>query len=180
MQHKTKRRFFARVSFCAGVILLLLGSAFLLLSFASITHLQIIGSFFVMIIGGFCLLLAIKLKRQSLYLFFAAFFILIGLFLLFKVTGIIPLTLKQSWPLLSVFTGVALLPAGRYRYGGIRRIYLTPSIALIMLGSFLMLFSLKLTNFSFREFMLNWCPVIVVMAGVILILLSISSNRDRM
>jgi hypothetical protein len=180
MQNKMKRRFFARVSFCVGVFLLLLGSAVLLSSFASITHLQMIGSFFLMIIGGFCILLAIKLKRQSLYLFFAAFFILLGLFLLFKVTGVIKLTLKQSWPLLSIFAGVALIPAGRFRYGTIRGIYLIPSIALSVLGGFLMIFSLKLTDFSFREFMLNWCPAIIIMSGVILILLSLSGGRERM
>jgi hypothetical protein len=180
MQNKMKRKFFARVSFRIGVVLLILGSVFLLSSFASKTHLQIVGSFLLMLIGGFCILLAIKLKRQSVYLFFAAFFILLGLFLLFKVAGIVQLTLKQSWPLLSVFAGVALLPAGKYRYGTIRRIYIIPSIALSALGGFLMIFSLKLTNFSFREFVLNWCPAIIIMAGVILILLSFSANKERM
>ncbi|MDR0409715.1 MAG: hypothetical protein LBH18_04890 [Spirochaetaceae bacterium] len=179
MQHKTKRKFFARVSFFAGIVLLLLGSIFLLFSFAPVTHLQIIGSFFVMIIGGLCILLAIKLKRQSLYLFFAAFFLLLGLFFLFKVLGVITLTLKQSWPLISVFAGAALLPAGIIRYGSIKRIYLIPSIALAGLGAFLMPFSLKLTNFSFREFMISWCPVIIIMAGVILLLLSLNGNKER-
>jgi hypothetical protein len=28
--------------------------------------------------------------------------------------------------------------------------------------------------------MVNWCPVIIVMAGVILILLSLSGNKDNM
>ncbi|MDR2659293.1 MAG: hypothetical protein LBC27_04810 [Spirochaetaceae bacterium] len=159
---------------------LILGIAFLLLNFTPVSHLQIIGSFFLMITGVFCIFFAIKLKRQSLYLFFAAFFILLGLFLMFQVTGIIDLTIKRSWPLLSVFVGLALLPAGRYRYGAIRRIYLIPSICFVVLGGFLMIFSLKLTNFSFREFMVNWCPVIIVMAGVILILLSLSGNKDNM
>ncbi|MDR2802992.1 MAG: hypothetical protein LBB22_01720 [Treponema sp.] len=180
MQHKTKRKFFARVSFFIGVILLLAGSASPLFSFAAINRFQIIVSFMVMIIGVLFIFLAIKLKQRSLYLFFAAFFILVGIFLMFKVTGLSNLTLKQSWPLLSVFAGLSLLPAGWYRYGTIRQIYLFPSIALVVLGGFLMLFSLKLTNFSFRQFILSWCPAIIIIAGVMLILLSFSNNRERM
>jgi hypothetical protein len=180
MQNAAKRKFFAPIVFCVGVILSLLSSAILLFSFASITQLQIIGSFLCLIIGGSCIFLAIKLKRRSLYLFFAAFLILLGLFLLLHVTGIAKLTMMQSWPLISVFAGLALLPAGSHRYGAVRRIYLIPSIALIVLGGFLMLFSLKITDFSFKQFILNWYPVIILMAGVMLIILSFSGNRERM
>jgi hypothetical protein len=179
MKNAAKRKIFARIVFRVGVILSLLSCTVLLVSLASITQLQIIGSFLLLIIGGFCVFVAIKLKRRSLYLFFAAFLILVGLFMLLHVTGAARLTFKQSWPLLSVFAGLALLPAGGYRYGGVRRIYLIPSIALILLGGFLMLFSLKITNFSFKQFILNWYPVIILVAGIMLILLSLSSARDR-
>jgi hypothetical protein len=181
MQNAAKRKFLAYIVFCVGLVLSLLSSALLLFSFASITQLQTIGSFLFLIIGGLFIFLAKKIKRRPLYLFFATFFILLGLFLLLHVTGIVILTLKQSWPLLSVFAGLALLPAGSYRYGTIRRIYLIPSVALIILGGFLLLFSLKVTHFSFKQFILNWYPVIILMAGIMLILLSLSSNnRERM
>ncbi|MDR2343685.1 MAG: hypothetical protein LBD86_04050 [Spirochaetaceae bacterium] len=166
--------------FYVGIALSLSGSTFLMLSFASITGMQIIGSFLLLIIGGFCVFFAIKLRRRSLYLFFAAFLTLLGLFLLFKVSGVLKLTLKQSWPLLSVFSGIALLLAGSHRYGSIRRIYLIPSVALMVLGGFLLLFSLKITSFSFRQFVLDWCPVVFVMSGIMLILFSISGNKERM
>ncbi|MDR2795309.1 MAG: hypothetical protein LBB47_01195 [Spirochaetaceae bacterium] len=166
--------------FYVGIVLSLFGSAFLLFSFASITSLQIIGSFLLIIIGGLCVFFAIKLRRRSLYLFFAAFFTLLGLFLLFKVSGVINLNLRQSWPLLSVFTGIALLLAGANRSESIRRIYLIPSVALIILGCFLLLFSLKITSFSFKQFVLDWCPVILVMSGIMLILFYISGSKDRM
>ena len=156
------------------------GSAFLLFNFALITGLQVVGSFLLFIIGGLCVFFAAKLQRKQLYLFFAAFFTLLGLFLLFKVSGVITLTLKQSWPLLSVFAGIALLFAGSHNYEGVRRIYLIPSVALIVLGCFLLLFSLKITSFSFKQFVLDWCPVIIIMSGIMLILFSISSNKENM
>jgi hypothetical protein len=180
MQHGIKRKNIARIMFYVGIVLSLFGSAFLLFSFASITSLQIIGSFLLIIIGGLCVFFAIKLRRRSLYLFFAAFFTLLGLFLLFKVSGVINLNLRQSWPLLSVFTGIALLLAGANRSESIRRIYLIPSVALIILGCFLLLFSLKITSFSFKQFVLDWCPVILVMSGIMLILFYISGSKDRM
>ncbi|MDR2445400.1 MAG: hypothetical protein LBD44_05645 [Spirochaetaceae bacterium] len=177
MQHGIKRKKIARIMFYIGIVLSLFGSVFLLFNYTSITGLQAIGSFFLLIIGGLCVFFAVKLRRKSLYLFFAAFFTLVGLFLLFKVCGVIPLSLKQSWPLLSVFTGIALLLADIHQYDKIYRIYLIPSIALIVLGCFLLLFSLKIASFSFRQFVLDWCPVIVVVSGVMLILFSISSSK---
>ena len=178
MQHEIKRKKIARIMFYAGIVLSLFGSVFLLFNHVSITDIQVVVSFLLLIIGGLCVFFAVKLRRQSLYLFFAAFFTLVGLFLLFKVFGVITLSLKQSWPLLSVFTGIALLLAGIHRYDRVTRIYLIPSIALITLGCFLLLFSLKITSFSFRQFVLDWCPVIVVMSGIMLILFSISAGKD--
>jgi hypothetical protein len=178
-RYEARKKIFARIIFCAGVILSLSGVVFILLNFASITRWQITGSFIFLIIGGLCVFFAIKLKRKPLYLFFAALFILIILFLLFKITGVIKLTLKQSWPMLSVFSGLALLPAGRRRYGDIRRIYLVPSIAMVALGGFLMLFSLRITSFSFKQFALEWGPVVIIISGIMLLLLLLGGGRER-
>jgi hypothetical protein len=176
---ETRKKKFARIIFCIGVVLSLLGGVFILLNFASLSRRQIAGSFLLLIIGGLCVFFAIKLKRRPLYLFFAALFILVILFLLFRITGVIKLTLKQSWPILSVFSGLALLPAGRRRYGDIRRIYLVPSIAMVALGGFLMLFSLRITSFSFKQFALEWGPVIIVISGIMLLLLLLGGGRER-
>jgi hypothetical protein len=181
---EAKRKLVARLVFCIGVVFSLLGLALSLFNFASVMRQHIVASFAFLIIGGFCVFVAVKLRRRSLYLFFAVFFTLVILFLLLKVTGISGLTLMQSWPLLSVFAGLALIPAGMAagdgkRYGPVRRIYLIPAVALVVLGGFLMLFSLRITDFSFKQFILEWGPVIIAISGAMLILLSFSSNRER-
>jgi hypothetical protein len=145
---------------------------------------RVISALLLLIIGGGCVFVALKLRRRSLYLFFAAFFTLVILFFLLKATGISGLTLKRSWPLLSVFAGLALLPAGAAagngrRYGTVRRIYLIPAIALVILGGFLLLFSLRITNFSFKQFVLGWGPVIVAVSGIMLILLASMNGKER-
>jgi hypothetical protein len=176
---EAKRKLAARIVFFLGVVLALFGTVLILITLAYGARQRVISAFLLLIIGGLCVFLALKLKRCPLYLFFAAFFTLVILFLLLKVTGISGLTLKQSWPLLAVFAGLALLPAGVQGYGAIRPIYLIPSIALVVLGGFLMLFSLRIINFSFKQFILGWGPVIVVVSGLMLILLSSIGGKER-
>jgi hypothetical protein len=168
----------ARIIFYVGLILMLAVCVFLIHSYATIPRLQIFGTFLIMLIGGFCAILAIKMKKRSFYLFLATFFILTGLFLLFKVLGLITLTMVQSLPLLSLFAGFSLLPTGLHHYNALKRTYLIPSVSFIVLGGFLLLFSLKVTHFSFRQFMLEWWPVLVLMAGIMLVLLSLSGKKE--
>jgi hypothetical protein len=180
----SRRKLSARIAFCIGIISSLLGMALMLVTLADGARQRVISAFLLLIIGGGCVFVALKLRRRSLYLFFSAFFTLVILFFLLKATGISKLTLKQSWPLLSVFAGLALLLAGATagngrRYGMIRRIYLIPAIALVILGGFLLLFSLGITNFSFKQFVLGWGPVIAAVSGIMLILLASMNGRER-
>jgi hypothetical protein len=49
-------------------------------------------------------------------------------------------------------------------------VYLLPAIAFIMLGCVLLFFSLDLAPWSFKQFMLDWWPLLVALAGFILVL----------
>jgi hypothetical protein len=180
----SKRKLSARIAFCIGIIFSLLGMALMLLTLADGARQRVISAFLLLIIGGGCVFVASKLRRRSLYLFFAAFLTLVILFFLLKAIGISGFTLKQSWPLLSVFAGLALLLAGAAagngrRYYTVRRIYLIPAIALVILGGFLLLFSLQVTNFSFKQFVLGWGPVIIAVSGIMLILLASMNSKER-
>jgi hypothetical protein len=154
-----------------------LGSGFLLGSLAAISQTFILVSFFFVILGVGCAVLAIKLNKRSLYLFFAALFLLIGLYLFLSTMHIIPLPFSRAWPLLSVFSGLALFPTGWHRHGTIRARYLVSSSAFIVLGCVLMVFSLELVSFSLAQFVENWWPLLVVLAGLILVLVSLSTKQ---
>jgi hypothetical protein len=110
------------------------------------------------------------------YLFFASFFILIGSFLFLSALGIIPFSLAQVWPLLSVFAGLALLPAGWRHYRRVSYRYLIPAVVFIVLGCILLIFSFKMAPFSFKRFIITWWPLVLVVTGIILVLLSLSSK----
>jgi hypothetical protein len=172
-------RIAARLVFAIGLVLMTLGIAFLLGTMTGISRLSVLGSFLFVIIGALFAVLAIKWNKQTIYLFFASFFILVGLFLFLSTMSIIPITFPQGWPLLSVFAGLALLPAGWRHYRRLRYSYLIPSLAFVILGCILLIFSLKIVSFSFKVFIIDWWPLLLALTGIILILHSVSSgNRN--
>jgi hypothetical protein len=174
----TTRKVTARLAFIAGLLLMFLGSAFLLGTLQGTTRFSILRAFFFVIIGALCAFLAIKLNKRSLYLFFSAFFLLVGFFLFLSALRIFPFTFSQSWPLLSVFAGIALVPAGWHRFGSLRSRYIVPSVVFVLLGSFLMMFSFRVIPFSFKHFMISWWPLMVVLMGLILVLLSLGTKNN--
>jgi hypothetical protein len=170
------RRTIARVIFFVGLVLMFLGSGFLLGSLAGVSRISVAGSFLFVILGIICAAMAILLSKRGLYLFLAAFFLQVGFFLFLLALRIFPLRLSESWPLLSVFAGLSLFPAGWRRFGVLRTGYVVPSIAFVILGLALLVFSFDLVAFSFRQFMLDWWPLLIVLAGLVLVLVSLGSK----
>ena len=68
-----------------------------------------------------------------------------------------------------VIFGISLMPAGIYNFKRLRSIYLFPAITMILLGVFFMLFSLDIVKMSFAEFFINWWPLLLLIAGVLLV-----------
>jgi len=176
MQLLVTRRTAARLIFIIGLLFMFFGCAFLLGSMADISRAFVLISFFFVILGVGFAVLAIKLNKRSLYLFFAAFFLQVGLFLFLSTLNIIPLGFSRSWPLLSVFSGIALFPAGWHRYGIISFRYVVPSVTFIILGSALLVFSLDLVSFSLSQFVITWWPLLIVLGGLILVLVSLGTK----
>jgi hypothetical protein len=156
-----------------------LGFGFLLGAARKTSGLPVFATFLLIIGGAVCALDAVKLKKKPLYLFFALFFLETGLYLLLFTLKVLPVTLAQSWPLLSVFAGVALLPGGWRRYGKIHARFLIPAVVFIILGCVLLIFSFKLAPFSLRRFILRWWPLVLAAIGLGLVLLSLPGGKPR-
>jgi hypothetical protein len=172
------RRVTARIVFIIGLFLMLLGSCFLLGSLAEASQLSVLTAFFFVIAGCLCAVFAIKLNKRVIYLFFAAFFMLVGFFLFLTALGIIPVTITKAWPLISVFSGLALIPSGWRYYGTFRSRYMVPSVAFVILGCVLLVFSFDVVPFSFSQFILHWWPFLVALAGILLVLLSLGARNN--
>jgi hypothetical protein len=176
MRTKFERRIVAKISFFIGLLLMLLGIASLLGTISGSSRLSVLFSFLVVIIGAIFAVIAVKLNKRSLYFFIAAFFLQTGFFLFLSSLNIIPFSLSELWPLFSVFAGLSLFIAGYHRYGKIRPWYVVPSIALVILGCGLLMFSFHVIPFSFFHFVLNWWPLLLVLAGLILVLVSLGTK----
>jgi hypothetical protein len=163
--------------FIIGLFLMVLGGAFLIGSFVQFSQSSILASFFFLILGIGYAMLAIQRNKRFLYLFLATLFLQVGLFLFLFALHIIPIAFSQTWPLISVFAGISLFPAGWHRYGTFSAKYVAPSVAFIILGSVLMVFSLDLVSFSLAQFVRNWWHLLVVLTGLTLTLIALGSKK---
>ncbi|MDR2150238.1 MAG: DUF5668 domain-containing protein [Spirochaetaceae bacterium] len=155
------------------------GSAFLLGSLKHDSMPVIFLSFLFFSGGVICAVSALRLRKRSLYLFLAAFFIQIGLFLLLSALHLFPVPFSKAWPFLSIFSGLALFPTGWHRYGVLKTNYIVSSVAFMILGSVLLLFSFDMVSFSFAQFVLNWWPLIIILAGLVLVLLALATKDTQ-
>jgi hypothetical protein len=178
MYSELTRRIAARLSFIIGLLLMILGAVFLLGSLEGSSLVSVIVAFLFVLFGAFCAVFAIKLNKRSTYLFAAAFFLMVGIFLFLQAMKIISFPFSQSWPLLSVFSGLALLPAGWRRYNGFSSRFFVPSCAFVILGCGMLVFSFDMVPFSFSHFILEWWPFLFVFFGLILILISLGTKNN--
>jgi len=179
MRRFVTQRAAARLVFIIGLFLMFLGSAFLITSLMEISRTSVLVSFLFIILGIGCAISAIKLSWRSIYLFFAALFFQAGLFLFLHALHIIPMRFSQTWPLLSIFAGIALFPAGWHRYGVLKANYIVPSVTFVILGSMLMVFALNLVSFSMAQFAKNWWPLFVLLVGLVLVLVSLGTKLQK-
>jgi hypothetical protein len=181
MHSDSFRPLIARFIFAAGLLLMTLGVALLLGTLTGVPRVPVPLSFLLVVLGSLCAALAVRLHRLTLrrsrYLFLATFFMLVGFFLFLSALRIFPLPLAQAWPLISIFSGLALLPAGWHHYGSFRSRYTVPSIAFVLLGCALLVFSLEMVPFSLTQFVLYWWPALVAVACLMLVLLSLKTRN---
>jgi hypothetical protein len=176
---QSSRRIAAWAVFIIGFFLMLLGVISLVRSIGGVSRLSIFVAFLFLVAGSLFAVLAIKLNKRVIYLFFASLFCMVGFFVFLVALGIIPSSfLLNAWPLLAVFSGLALLPTGWRYYGAFRAKYVVPSCVFVALGIVFLVFSFGIVTFSFKQFILDWWPLLIVLAGIILVLGSLGSRNS--
>jgi hypothetical protein len=158
---------------------MVLGITFLFGLMEGTSRISVFLAFLLVVAGAVCAIFALRLHKRSSYLFFASFFIMTGLYLLLSALGIISLPVSRSWPMLSVFSGLALLPVGWRRCGGFNTRYFVSSCAFIALGCVLMIFSFRMVPFSFKQFIQEWWPLLFLLGGLTLVLISLAVKEKK-
>ncbi|HCM27244.1 MAG: hypothetical protein A2Z99_12640 [Treponema sp. GWB1_62_6] len=178
MRSEKTRRFAAEVSLLSGLGFTLLGAGVLIVSASGGPRLSAVPASLCVLLGTVFAFAAVRLHRRSRYLFFSALLIQIGLFLVVFAAGGIDAPLSKLWPVLSIFAGLALIPAGWHRYGAPQSRFIVPAIVFVLLGGVFLVFAFRLVPFSFKAFFLAWWPLLLLIAGVILTLVSLSAPGD--
>ena len=173
------RKSTASAVFFLGLCLMILGTTFLFGFLERASQISIFLAFLLVVAGVFCTILAVRLNKRSSYLFFGSFFLMAGIYLFLSAMAVFPLGFSRAWPLLSVFSGLALLPAGWRRHGGFKTSFFVPSCAFVILGCFLLFFSLRVVPFSFREFIITWWPLLFLLGGLTLVLTSLAGRQGQ-
>ncbi len=75
------------------------------------------------------------------------------------------------WPMYVIVVGLSLALSGWLGYRRARANYLVPSLSFMLLGAFFLVFSLGFSTMSFRSFLSQWWPGLLVSAGIILFVL---------
>ncbi|MDR1787543.1 MAG: hypothetical protein LBR16_03740 [Treponema sp.] len=166
-----------RILFVAGLLCICLGAGFLFASMEGTNALPVFVSFLFLVAGCVFAVAAIKLNKRAVYLFLASFLLMTGFFLFLQALKISPWAFSQAWPLLAVFSGLSLFPAGWRRFGRPHAAFIVPSAAFVILGCVLLFFSFDVVPFSFRQFIVHWWPFLFALAGLLLLLLSFVTRR---
>ena len=141
-------------------------------------QISILISSILIIFGIAYAILAVKLHRRSRYLFSAVLLFETGVFLLLSSLNIIGIGFPKAWSLLPIFTGIALLIAGQYRYRVLKPNYIIMSAAFIILGIIMMIFALDLVSFSLAQFVRDWWFLLVLFTVIILALIFLGTRYD--
>jgi hypothetical protein len=116
------------------------------------------------IAGGGLLLFFAILRGGSIRVFLVGLFLAIGgSILLVGVLAAWPF--GAAWPLMLTTAGASWLLAGLRDRHRLKASFAAPSIAFILLGLFLSLFSFRLVGISFGGFMRDWWPSLIIAGG---------------
>ena len=121
--------------------------------------------------GAVFLYFTMCFTNSTFHLFLGMELCFAGVFSMLVVQHILPLSLREWWPIFVVFSGFAFFFAGLYRHRRMLAAYTLPSVLLIVLGLLFLLFSFHAVTISFRSFVAIFGPFVLIAGGVTLVIL---------
>lgn len=151
-------------------LLLILAGLFLISYFSSGFIGRVPVSSVIMMFFGAVVFYVSLVWIKRAWTFFAGLYIFAcGLLFTFIDFNVVDSGLDVLWPLFSVFGGVCLILTCLFKHGKLRGVYFLPSMILIVLGAFFLLFSFHIIRWSFVGFFSKWFPAILIFFGAVLV-----------
>lgn len=157
------------VLLAVGVVCVFMGFFLLLHPFAGVGNVAPFVNICLILFGALCFYVSLVTYRHAPLFFFGLYLCLASSLYLFVTSGILSHGWTQLWPCGVVLCGVCLFLTGLFRHRRVRGAYLFPSVVLVLLGAFFLLFSLDVIAMSFREFVSRSWPFFLMGVGAFLI-----------
>ncbi len=176
---KPKFSFWQNVMLACGMLLVLVG-IFLLAKFLSDSAKTFhIRSFIFATVAVILLFSAFAFTESGISVYLGIFCFLSSIVFLLMDNNIVHLGLSELWPCFVISAGLAILPASIYKFKRIRSVYLFPSILLLVLGIFFLMFSLDVFKFTLVQFISSWWPMILIICGIALVVIFFVQKSNK-
>lgn len=123
------------------------------------------------VVGAVVFYISLVKFNYALLFFCGLYSVLAGFFFMIVTSGLVSPGAEGLWPFSIVLAGVSTLLTGIAKDRRIRVQYLFPSLLLILMGLYFLLFSLDLISMSFRRWISIFWPLFPVALGIGLIIL---------
>lgn len=164
--------------FLIGLALLVVGTLALLVTTGRLPRVENLWPL-VLVVAGFVLLyLYVRRGQPKKFIYMGLFGILSGSFTQILLAVKIPGFIEKVWPLYLAFGGISFIPYSFRKKPSSRMSYFIAGLAMIFIALFFLLFSLKIIDMRFRQFVRIWWPLLILGMGLFLTGVSFIRQKD--
>lgn len=168
MSIKNNIKFF-RIVLAVGFLFILIGINFMILFPSKKIEGFIPVLFFILMIFSSITSYIAILTKKSLLLYFGMNLFVYSVGALIIKTSSLEFSIIKLWPIMMISFGLTLIPCEHFKLKKLKVFYVVPSIGLTFLGLVFLLFAYDIITISFFEFVSLYWPVLLVLAGIVLI-----------
>lgn len=121
------------------------------------------------IFGIIIVIISRRITHKFSHLFMGQIFISWGITSILIAVAI-PYTTKELWPVYGILAGIAMLISGYLKYNCVKFGYLIPSVTLVGMGCWYLLFSMHIISLSFRYVVMTLGPAFLISIAAILMI----------
>ena len=121
--------------------------------------------------GAITFYLSLVKFNSALIRFIGLYSVFSGFFFMIVGSGLVKQGIEGFWPVSIILAGISILLTGLTKDRRIRVSYLFPSVFLVGMGLYFLLFSLNLISMGFRKWISIFWPLFPIFLGICLIVL---------
>ena len=164
----------------AFILFMLMLTSFVLLVWQSSKFIYYSLPIIILALNILALILNLKFSKNSFAIFAITLISCCVVFLYLLRLDIIGGSIKNWWPMIGIFSGIALIIAGFYKNRRVRFEFLIPSIAMLLTGGWFLLFSWKIISIPFIQVVIICGPLLLIMSIVLLFVMLYYQKKNKL